>query len=181
MHDSHTSDRLHVVLDDLTTMNVDAIVNAANETMVGGGGIDGAIHRWAGRELEEACRAVPEVRPGVRCPTGEARITPGFRLSARHVIHTVGPIWQGGQRREPELLASCYRSSLELAREHGLRSIAFPAISCGAFRYPLDQAASIAVREVRAFLANDTTLERVLLVAFSDEGHAALRRAAGAS
>jgi O-acetyl-ADP-ribose deacetylase (regulator of RNase III) len=172
------SDRLQVVLDDLTMMNVDAIVNAANETMLGGGGVDGAIHRWAGRELLEACRAVPEVRPGIRCPTGEARITPGFRLSARYVIHTVGPIWHGGQRREPELLASCYRKSLALAREYGLRSIAFPAISCGAYGFPLERAAKIAVREARAFLARDTTLERVLLVAFDDTVHSALRQAA---
>jgi O-acetyl-ADP-ribose deacetylase (regulator of RNase III) len=174
-------DRLQVVLDDLTVMSVDAIVNAANETMLGGGGVDGAIHRWAGRELLEACRALPEVRPGIRCPTGEARITPGFRLPARYVIHTVGPIWHGGRQREPELLASCYRNSLAIAREHGLRSIAFPTISCGAYGYPLDQAATIAVREVRAFLGSDTTLERVLLVAFDDAAHSALRRAATAS
>jgi O-acetyl-ADP-ribose deacetylase (regulator of RNase III) len=150
-------------------MSVDAIVNAANETMLGGGGVDGAIHRWAGRELVEACRAVPEVRPGVRCPTGEARITPGFRLSARHVIHTVGPVWQGGRRREPELLASCYRSSLALAREDGLRSIAFPAISCGVYGYPLPDAVAIAVRECAAGTERHPEIEKIVFACF-DEG-----------
>src|SRR5689334_1848884 len=106
--------RLQVLQGDITRLSVDAIVNAANERMLGGGGVDGAIHRAAGPELLEACRGVPEVRPGVRCPTGEARITPGFRLPARHVIHTVGPVWRGGSHREPELLASCYGSSLRL-------------------------------------------------------------------
>src|SRR2546426_453587 len=124
---------------DLTRARVDAIVNAANERMLGGGGVDSAIHRAAGPDLLAACRAVPEVRPGVRCQTGESRITPGFRLRARHVIHTVGPIWRGGTVGEPELLASCYRSALKLAREHGVRAIAFPAISCGVFGYPVPQ------------------------------------------
>src|SRR3954471_5914887 len=114
---------------DITTLAVEAIVNAANERMLGGGGVDGAIHRAAGPELVEACRQVPEVRPGVRCPTGEARITPGFRLPARYVIHTVGPVWRGGTENEPALLAACYRSSLVLAARHGLTSVAFPAIS----------------------------------------------------
>jgi O-acetyl-ADP-ribose deacetylase (regulator of RNase III) len=174
---SGSTERLQVVLDDLTVMKVDAIVNAANPTLLGGGGVDGAIHRWAGPDLVEACRAIPEVRPGIRCPTGEARITPGFRLAARHVIHTVGPIWNGGQQGEPELLASCYRNSLTLAREHGIRSIAFPAISSGAYGYPPIEAARIAVREVRAFLARDSTLERVLLVAYDETVHATLRHA----
>src|SRR5450432_1054424 len=122
--------RIEVIEADITTLAVDAIVNAANETLLGGGGVDGAIHRAAGSELLVACRARPQVRPNVRCPTGQARITPGFRLSARCVIHTAGPIWVGGDDGEPELLASCYRESLRLAREHSLRSIAFPAISC---------------------------------------------------
>src|SRR5688572_16092266 len=118
---------VEVVRGDITTLDVDAIVNAANEGMLGGGGVDGAIHRAAGPELLAACRAVAEVRPGVRCPAGEARITPGFRLPARYVIHTAGPIWQGGTHGEANLLAGCYRNSLALARAHRLRSIAFPA------------------------------------------------------
>ena len=155
---------------DITTLGVDAIVNAANETLLGGGGVDGAIHRAAGRELYEACLAVPEVHPDVRCPTGEARITPGFRLPARYVIHTVGPIWRGGRTREPELLASCYRNSLALARQHGVTSIAFPAISCGVYGYPIDDAAEIAVREVASFEG------QVLLVAFGEDVYSALSR-----
>ena len=142
---------IEVVKDDITRLAVDAIVNAANELMLGGGGVDGAIHRAAGPELRSACMAISEVRRGVRCPTGEARITPGFRLPARYVIHTVGPVWHGGEEGEPELLASCYRTSLELAHQHDVQSIAFPAISCGVYGYPLDLAAEIAVREVRAF------------------------------
>jgi O-acetyl-ADP-ribose deacetylase (regulator of RNase III) len=168
---------IDVIAADITTLDVDAIVNAANERMLGGGGVDGAIHRAAGHELYEACLAVPEMRPGVRCPTGEARITPGFRLPARYVIHTVGPVWRGGDAGEPELLASCYRNSLALAREHDLRSMAFPAISCGVYGYPLDEAAAIAVREVRAFQHANGTPERVLLVGFGDATLAALRSA----
>ena len=162
-------DAIEVFEGDITTLEVDAIVNAANERMLGGGGVDGAIHRAAGPELLAACRAVPEVRAGVRCPTGEARITPGFGLPASHVIHTVGPVWHGGSSGEPELLASCYRSSLGLARDHGLRSVAFPAISCGVFGYPPDLAAAVAVGAVRGHLAGPTTVERVLLVAFGRE------------
>ena len=138
---------------DITTLAVDAIVNAANERMLGGGGVDGAIHRAAGRALFEACLGVPEVRPGVRCPTGEARITPGFRLPAKFVIHTVGPVWTGGRRGEPELLAACYRNSLGLAVANGCRSVAFPCISTGVYGYPVEAAAGIAVRVVREFLA----------------------------
>jgi len=162
-----------IVRGDITSLEVDAIVNAANERMLGGGGVDGAIHRAAGRQLYEACLAIPEVRPGVRCPTGESRITPGFNLSARHVIHTVGPIWRGGGHGEAELLASCYRSALALARQHQARSIAFPAISCGVYGYPLDEAAAIAVRETRA---RETEFDRIALVAFDDEVHAMLIR-----
>jgi O-acetyl-ADP-ribose deacetylase (regulator of RNase III) len=143
---------IEVVEADLTTLRVDAIVNAANETLLGGGGVDGAIHRAAGPDLLTACRALPELRPGVRCPTGEARITPGFRLPARSVIHTVGPVWQGGDRGEPELLAACYRNSLRLAHAHGISHIAFPAISCGVYGYPVEAAVAIAVREARAWL-----------------------------
>jgi O-acetyl-ADP-ribose deacetylase (regulator of RNase III) len=150
---------------DITRLEVDAIVNAANELMLGGGGVDGAIHRAAGPRLLEACRAVPEVRPGVRCPTGEARITPGFDLPAKHVIHTVGPVWHGGGHGEEALLAGCYRASLSLASEHGVVSIAFPAISCGVYRFPPDRAATIAVRTFGDALQG-TTIDRVVLVAF---------------
>jgi O-acetyl-ADP-ribose deacetylase (regulator of RNase III) len=165
---------LTVVRGDITKLDVDAIVNAANTGLLGGGGVDGAIHRAAGPDMLAACRAIPEVRPGVRCPTGEARLTPGFRLKARYVIHAVGPIWNGGEFHEPELLASCYRSSLILARAHGLRSIAFPAISCGIYGYPLDLAAMIAVREVRGFLDSAAMPTEVMLVAFGHEVYSAL-------
>ncbi len=158
--------RLQVLVGDITKLEVDAIVNAANERLLGGGGVDGAIHRAAGPELMAACRALPEVRPGVRCPTGEARITPGFLLPARYVIHTVGPVWCGGAEREAELLASCYASSLALALEHGLRSVAFPAISCGIYGFPLARAAKIAVREVRRHLERHSDFGPVSLVAF---------------
>lgn len=166
---------IEIVEADITSLSVDAIVNAANERMLGGGGVDGAIHRAAGQELVEACLRVPEVRPGVRCPTGESRITPGFRLPARFVIHTVGPVWRGGQHGEPDLLASCYRSALTLAQHHGLESIAFPAISCGVYGYPLEQAAGVAVREVRGF-ESDSPMQ-VMLVAFDARVLRALRQA----
>ncbi|KAF1003728.1 MAG: O-acetyl-ADP-ribose deacetylase [Luteibacter sp.] len=134
---------------DITTLNVDAIVNAANASLLGGGGVDGAIHRAAGKGLLAACAAMPEVRTGVRCPTGEARITGGFGLPARQVIHTVGPVWHGGSHGEAALLAACYRNSLKLAREHGIASLAFPAISTGVYGYPLDEATDIAVKAVQ--------------------------------
>lgn len=144
---------IRILVADITTLAVDAIVNAANERMLGGGGVDGAIHRAAGKALLDACLQVPEVRPDVRCPTGEARFTPGFRLPAKFVIHTVGPIYRDGQHGEPDLLAACYRSSLALAAEHGLHSIAFPCISTGVYGYPIEEATAIALRETRAFLA----------------------------
>jgi O-acetyl-ADP-ribose deacetylase (regulator of RNase III) len=157
---------IHVLRADITRLAVDAIVNAANEQMLGGGGVDGAIHRAAGPDLLAACRQVVEVRAGVRCPTGEARITPGFALPARFVIHTVGPVFRGGDA-EPELLAACYRNSLALAAEHGLETIAFPAISCGVYGYPHGAAARIAAHEVSAFLAREaSSLREVTLVAF---------------
>lgn len=162
---------IRVVTADITTLDVDAIVNAANAGLLGGGGVDGAIHRAAGPELLASCLGIAEVRPGVRCPTGEARITPGFRLRARWVIHTVGPVWRGGARGEPELLAAAYRSSLDLALTHSLRSVAFPAISTGVYGYPADTAARVAVRAVAHFEGE------VLLVAFDVRARGALERA----
>lgn len=158
---------------DLTRQDVDAIVNAANERMLGGGGVDGAIHRAAGPALLEACRALPEVRPGVRCPTGEARITPGFELRARHVIHTVGPVYRG-RPRDAALLASSFRSSLALAVAHDLASIAFPAISCGVYAYPVEEAAAIA-RSV--ILERAWPLQDIRFVLFSEDVHEAWVRA----
>ena len=143
---------IEIVRGDITTLEVDAIVNAANQMMLGGGGVDGAIHRAAGPELYEACLKVPEVRPGVRCPTGEARITPGFRLPAKFVIHTVGPVYRDGRHGEPGLLAACYRNALALAAENHCRSIAFSCISTGVYGYPIEEATRIAIREVRRFL-----------------------------
>ncbi len=154
---------IEVLQGDITALAVDAIVNAANQALAGGGGVDGAIHRAAGPELAAACRAIPMVRPFVRCPTGEARITPGFRLPARWIVHTVGPVWAGGREGEPELLASCHRESLRLALEHDVGSIAFPAISCGVFGYPPDLAAEVAVRTLRALAPAEM---RVILCAF---------------
>ena len=144
---------IRIIQGDITTLSVDAIVNAANQLMLGGGAVDGAIHRAAGPELFKACLNVPEVRPGVRCPTGEARITPGFKLPSKYVIHTVGPVYRDGRHGEPEKLAACYRNSLALAAENGCKSIAFPCISTGVYGYPIEDAAQIAVREVEAFLA----------------------------
>lgn len=165
---------------DITTLRLDAIVNAANERMLGGGGVDGAIHRAAGPELLEACRAVPEVAPGVRCPTGEARITPGFRLPARQVIHTVGPVWRGGGNGEARLLYAAYRNSLVLAAEHGVRTIAFPAISTGVYGFPADRAAEIAVRAATEGVRGTGAPSRVLLVAYDGQTASVLRAALAA-
>jgi O-acetyl-ADP-ribose deacetylase (regulator of RNase III) len=166
---------VRILRGDLTTEAADAIVNAANQQMLGGGGVDGAIHRAAGPALLEACRVLPEIRPGVRCPTGEARITPGFGLRARYVIHAVGPVY-GGQRRDAELLASAFRSSLELAVEHGLRSVAFPAISCGVYGYPMSAAAAISAQVIRE---EAWSLDEVRFVLFSEDALAAWTRAFG--
>jgi O-acetyl-ADP-ribose deacetylase (regulator of RNase III) len=152
---------------DITKLAVDAIVNAANTSLLGGGGVDGAIHRAAGPELLEECRKLGG------CPTGEARITRGYRLPARWVIHAVGPVWRGGGKGEAELLASCYRNSLALAMRHKARRIAFPAISCGVYGYPPDQAAAIAVRETETFLDRAPEIEQVIFVAFGAEVYAA--------
>ena len=159
--------KLEVQLTDITKLAVDAIVNAANTTLLGGGGVDGAIHRAAGRELMEECRRIGG------CPTGQARITRGYRLPAKYVIHTVGPIWRGGDHGERDLLAACYCNSLDLAAGNGVRSIAFPAISCGAYGFPIDQAAEIAVREV----ARDHRLDRVIFACFGNDTFQALERA----
>jgi O-acetyl-ADP-ribose deacetylase len=154
-------ERLRVIRGDITRLDVDAIVNAANTRLKGGGGVDGAIHRAAGPELLEACLQLGG------CPTGQARITPGYRLPARWVIHAVGPFWSGGRRGEDDLLASAYRSSLLLASEHGLRSIGFPSISTGAYRFPVQRAARIAVDTIHTFLAEHDLPEQVTLVTFS--------------
>jgi len=167
---------IHVITADITRLRIDAIVNAANPSLLGGGGVDGAIHRAAGPRLLAACRALPEQAPGVRCPTGEARITPGFDLPADHVIHTVGPVWHGGGHGEPTLLANCYRQALRLLRRNRLRTIAFPAISCGVYGYPAEAAARIAVASVRAELADDPAI-KVQLCAFSETMGAILRHA----
>jgi O-acetyl-ADP-ribose deacetylase (regulator of RNase III) len=167
--------RVSLLEGDITKVQVDAIVNAANTSLLGGGGVDGAIHRAAGTELLAECRTLGG------CPTGEARITAGYRLPAKHVIHTVGPIWGGGDRGEPELLALCYRNSLALATKHQVRNIAFPAISCGIYGYPIQDACQIAVRETLAYLDTNELPESVTFVCFGREIYDAYQAALDAS
>lgn len=168
------TERLELIQGDITHVAADAIVNAANSSLLGGGGVDGAIHRAAGRELLMECRALG------RCPTGEARITKGYRLPAAHVIHAVGPVWQGGGQGEAALLASCYRSAFALMEQHGLRTVAFPSISTGIYGFPIERAAPIALREIRAALEKRPELERVTVVLFSERDLQVYQRALGA-
>ena len=160
MVDQSISHRIAVVEGDITQQRVDAIVNAANSTLLGGGGVDGAIHRAAGPELLAECRTLGG------CPTGQAKITRGYKLPAKWVIHTVGPVWHGGNHGEDELLADCYRSCFALVEEHGIKTVAFPSISTGAYGFPMDRAARIAVLEAKDFLARNQSVEQVVLVCF---------------
>jgi O-acetyl-ADP-ribose deacetylase (regulator of RNase III) len=156
-------DRIDLMQGDITKLAVDAIVNAANSSLLGGGGVDGAIHRAAGSDLLKECRKLGG------CPTGEARITGGYHLPAKHVIHTVGPVWRGGGHHEPDLLRACYRNSFRLAVENDIRTIAFPAISCGIYRYPVDQAVNIAVDETLACLRQTDQIEKIIFACFGEE------------
>ena len=166
--------RIELYGGDITRLDVDAIVNAANSGLAPGGGVCGAIHRAAGPELARECAGLGG------CPTGEARITKGYRLAAKHVIHAVGPVWQGGDREEPALLSACYRNSLDLARDQGLRSIAFPAISTGIYGFPLEAATGIAVETVQDWLAGHPDFEKVIFAVFGTEAETAYRKALAA-
>lgn len=163
-------DKISVLKTDITTLDVDAIVNAANNSLLGGGGVDGAIHRAAGPELLAECRLLGG------CKTGQAKLTKGYRLPARYVIHTVGPVWNGGEHGEQDLLASCYHSCFQIAREHRLRSLAFPAISCGVYRFPVKLAVEIALRETAAALNKNDAIESVIFACFDDVVYAAYKQ-----
>jgi O-acetyl-ADP-ribose deacetylase (regulator of RNase III) len=163
--------RIEIVKGDITQQQVEAIVNAANTTLLGGGGVDGAIHRAAGPQLLEECRTLGG------CPTGQAKITRGYRLPAKYVIHAVGPVWHGGDQGEDELLAGCYRNALALAAQHGVHSIAFPSLSTGAYRFPLERAARIALTEISRFLASHALPQRVICVCFDERALVAYRTA----
>ena len=152
--------KLSIIIGDITKQNVDAIVNAANQTLLGGGGVDGAIHRAAGPELLEECKILGG------CSTGEAKITKGYNLPAKYVIHTVGPVWSSGSQNEEEKLANCYRNSFELVEEYDIKTIAFPSISTGAYSFPIEKASKIALYEIRNFLTKNDTIEKVLVVCF---------------
>jgi O-acetyl-ADP-ribose deacetylase len=165
-----TTGQIEIIQGDITKLDVDAIVNAANTTLLGGGGVDGAIHRAAGPELLAECRTLGGCQPG------EAKITRGFCLPARFVIHTVGPIWRGGKHGEPETLANCYRNSLQLAVENGIKTIAFPAISCGAYGYPISEAAQIAVKTTRDFLATEDRFDKLIFVLWGENIYDAYRQ-----
>ena len=162
--------KIEIIRGDITTLDVDAIVNAANRTLLGGGGVDGAIHRAAGPELLAECRALGG------CEPGEAKLTRGYHLPARFVIHTVGPIWRGGKHGEARIMANCYRNSLQLAVGNDIKTIAFPAISCGAYGYPIEQAARIALETTRGFLVGNNRIDKVIFVLFSDDLYDAYRR-----
>ncbi|WP_168563674.1 macro domain-containing protein [Crateriforma spongiae] len=162
---------IETIVGDITAIPCDAIVNAANQTLLGGGGVDGAIHRVAGPALREACRQLPELEPNVRCPVGGCRITPAFGLPARHVLHCVGPIYRGGKHDEYQQLVSCYERAIWIAASLGLSHVTFPAISCGAYRFPIDKAAKISVRAVHKAVLSEPGIRRVTLVAFDDIMH----------
>jgi len=162
--------RIEIVEGDITKQKVDAIVNAANTSLLGGGGVDGAIHRAAGPGLLEECRTLGG------CPTGEARLTKGYKLPAKWVIHTVGPVWSGGERNEDELLANCYRNSLKLAVEHGIKTVAFPSISTGAYRFPLERATRIAIKEVMDVLEHEPSIDKVVFVCFGERAYNVYQR-----